>query len=126
MEYDDDYDRHLTPKQFRQSCLDLNEPQFKKNQIDRIMHILLEEKKQMPLISVERITKFLTHYNYTDQEQSGNTSILIDEDLFVYIVEKYDGLSRMSELTDNIFNRSGYISRHIYELNMRGLSMLSN
>ena len=52
--------------------------------------------------------------------------MLIDEDLFVYIVERCDGLSRMRELSDGVNDRSGYISRHIYELNMRGLNMLSN
>ena len=44
--YDDDHDIHLTPHQFRKACLDLNEPQLKANQIDRILHILLEKKKQ--------------------------------------------------------------------------------
>ena len=29
--YDDDHDIHLTPRQFRQACLDLNEPQLKSN-----------------------------------------------------------------------------------------------
>jgi hypothetical protein len=41
-------------------------------------------------------------------------------------VERFDGLSRMRELSDGINDRSGYLSRHIYELNMRGLHMLSN
>lgn len=52
--------------------------------------------------------------------------MLIDEDLFVYIVERFDGLSRMRELSEAMKDRSGYLSRHIYELNMRGLHMLSN
>ena len=52
--------------------------------------------------------------------------MLIDEDLFVYIVERFDGLSRMRELAEGVLDRSGYLSRHIYELNMRGLHMLSN
>ena len=52
--------------------------------------------------------------------------MLIDEDLFVYIVERFDGLSRMRELAEGVQDRSGYLSRHIYELNMRGLHMLSN
>ena len=59
-----------------------------------------------------------------DGKGSGN--VLIDEDLFVYIVEKFDGLSRMRELQEGVNDRSGYLSRHIYELNMRGLNMLSN
>jgi hypothetical protein len=41
-------------------------------------------------------------------------------------VEKYDGLSRMMELSTTTEDRSGYISRHIYELNLRGFNMLSN
>jgi hypothetical protein len=67
----------------------------------------------------------LTTYNYISTN-GGTGSVLIDEDLFVYIVERFDGLSRMRELSDGIKDRSGYLSRHIYELNMRGLHMLSN
>lgn len=52
--------------------------------------------------------------------------MLIDEDLFVYIVERYDGLSRLLELSEQLNDRSGYLSRHTYELNMRGLHLLSN
>jgi hypothetical protein len=52
--------------------------------------------------------------------------VLIDEDLFCYIVEKYDGISRMLELSQAASDRSCYISRHIYELNSRGLNMMSN
>ena len=91
------------------------------------MHILLEEKKLNPLIAIERISKFFTNYKYLDINYgSGSNSVLIDEDLFCYIVEKYDGLSRMMELSTTTEDRSGYISRHIYELNLRGFNMLSN
>jgi hypothetical protein len=69
----------------------------------------------------------LTNYKYIElKDGKGSGSVLIDEDLFVYIVERYDGLSRMMELSQNQTDRSGYLSRHIYELNMRGMHMLSN
>lgn len=69
----------------------------------------------------------LTNYNYVQiAGGKGSGSVLIDEDLFVYIVERFDGLSRMRELSEAMSDRSGYLSRHIYELNMRGLHMLSN
>jgi hypothetical protein len=45
LQFDDNHNKHLSPNQFRSACLALNEPQLKKNQIDRLMHILLEEKK---------------------------------------------------------------------------------
>ena len=91
------------------------------------MHILLEEKKLLPLISLDRIVKFLTNYKYLDINDGGNSnSVLIDEDLFCYIVEKYDGISRMMELSLAANDKSSYISRHIYEINSRGLNMLSN
>lgn len=125
--YDDDHDIHLTPLQFRKACLDLNEPQLKANQIDRILHILLEKRKSVPLVDVARINKLLTQYSYVSlNDGKGSGNVLIDEDLFVYIVERFDGLSRMRELSEAVNDRSGYLSRHIYELNMRGLSMLSN
>jgi len=51
---------------------------------------------------------------------------LIDEDLFVYIVEKYDGISRMMEFVSNLTDKATYLQRHTYELSMRGLNMFSN
>ena len=118
---------HLTPAQFRRALLDLNEPQLKHNQIERILHILLEKKKAFALVDIARINKLLTQYSYislSDGKSSG--TVLINEDLFVYIVERFDGLSRMRELSESVEDRSGYLSRHIYELNMRGLNMLAN
>ena len=125
--YDDDHDLHLTPGQFRRACLDLNEPQLKASQVERILHILLEKKKATPLMDIMRINNLLSNYNYNGVAGGkGSGNVLIDEDLFVYIVERFDGLSRMRELSDAINDRSGYLSRHVYELNMRGLNMLSN
>ena len=66
------------------------------------MHILIDDKKSKPVISINKIAKFLKNYQYLDKEgiEKGNntTAILIDEDLFVYIVEKYDGFSRLVEI----------------------------
>ena len=42
--------------------MDLNEPQLKANQIDRILHILLEKKKAVPLIDIARVNKLLSTY----------------------------------------------------------------
>ena len=81
----------------------------------------------MPLVGIVRTNKLLTTYAHVQSSgQKGSGSVLIDEDLFVYIVERFDGLSRMRELSEAMSDRSGYLSRHIYELNMRGLHMLSN
>ena len=91
------------------------------------MHILLEEKKLNPLIAIEQISKFFTNYKYLDfKDGSGSNSVLIDEKLFRYIVEKYDGLSRMMELSTTTEDRSGCISRHIIELKLRFVNVLSN
>lgn len=60
--YDHDHDSHLSPVQFRQSFLDFNEPQIKNTQIDRILHLLLEEKKFVPMVSIERLVKLLSNY----------------------------------------------------------------
>ena len=51
---------------------------------------------------------------------------MIDEDLFVYIVEKYDGISRMMEFVSNLTDKATYLQRHTYELSMRGLNMMAN
>ena len=96
--YDDDHDIHLTPRQFRKACLDLNEPQLKTNQIERILHILLDQKKAEPLVDIVRVNNLLTKYTYiAGPDGKGSGSVLIDEDLFVYIVERYDGFSRLLE-----------------------------
>jgi hypothetical protein len=93
------------------------------------MHILLDEKKSVPVISINKIAKFLKNYKYIDKEglQKGSGgAILIDEDLFVYIVEKYDGFSRLVEQIASLEEKSSYIQRHVFEINLRGLNMLSN
>jgi len=80
-----------------------------------------------PLVNIDRVAKLLLNYKYIDlNDGKGSQSVLIDEDLFVYIVEKYDGLSRMIEQAQNIEDRSCYLSRHTYEINLRGLHCLSN
>lgn len=63
------------------------------------MHVLIDEKKSVPVIAINKVGKFLKNYQYIDKEgiSSGSTALLIDEDLFVYIVEKYDGFSRLVE-----------------------------
>lgn len=79
------------------------------------------------MIDIARVNKLLSTYSYLSlNDGKGSGNVLIGEDLFVYIVERFDGLSRMRELSENVYDRTGYLSRHIYELNMRGLHMLSN
>ncbi len=67
-------------------------------------------------------------YKCLDEETGmpGGSSLLIDEDLFVYIVERYDGFSRLVEQFNAVEERAHYISKHTHELNLRGLDMLSN
>ena len=76
------------------------------------MHVLIDEKKSTPVIAISKIAKFLRNYQYIDKEgiEKGNTTaILIDEDLFVYIVEKYDGFSRMVELISSLEEKASYL-----------------
>ena len=83
----------------------------------------------MPLISIERVCKMLQNYKWielNDGNSGSQQNVLIDEDLFVYIVEKYDGLSRMMEFTTNVEDRSCYLQRHPHEITMRGLDLASN
>jgi hypothetical protein len=49
------------------------------------MHILLEDKKSLPLISIAKISEFLKSYDCLDEEtgKAGGAKLLIDEDLFV-------------------------------------------
>lgn len=128
VEYDGDHDGHLSPIEFRKALLALKEPMLKLTQIERIMHILIEERRVRPKVPIERICKLLSNYKFIQLNDGtqGNTAVLIDEDLFVYIVEKYDGISRMMEFVGTLEDKSTYMQRHIYELGMRGLNMMSN
>jgi hypothetical protein len=75
--------------------------------MDRMLHVLLEEKKAMPLVSIQRMSDFLRSYKSIDEDsmKSGGP-LLIDEDLFVYIVERYDGFSRLLEQFNAVEDRA--------------------
>jgi hypothetical protein len=91
--------------------------------------MLINENQKTPVISINKIAKFLKNYQYIDKDsiQKGNTTaILIDEDLFVYIVEKYDGFSRLVDIISQFEEKASYLQRHVFEINLRGLNMLSN
>lgn len=66
---------------------------------------MLEERKLKPLCSIERINKLIHDYKYL----SVGEAVLIDEDLFVFIVEKYDGISRMMEFINNLTDKASYL-----------------
>lgn len=89
------------------------------------MHILLEEKKFVPMVSIERLVKLITNYTKIKSEEQSD-QIVIDEDLFVYIVEKYDGLSRMMEFTVNVDDRIKYLASSSESKDNRGLILASN
>jgi serine/threonine protein kinase/Ca2+-binding EF-hand superfamily protein len=126
--FDNDHDGSLTPAEFRMAMLNLKEAQLSRPQIERILHILLEERKSHPLVSIARASKFLRSYSAFDANsgKQGSGTLLIDEDLFVYIVERYDGFSRLVDQFQAVEERSQYISRHTHEINLRGLDMLAN
>ena len=44
----------------------------------------------------------------------------------MYIVERYDGFSRLVEQFNAVEERAQYIARHTHEINLRGLDMLAN
>jgi len=121
--FDGDHDSYLTPSEFRESLLTIKESQLKPFQLERILHVLVEEKKATPLISIDKVSKFLKNYNYIDK---GEDAVLIDEDLFVYIVEKFDGFSRLVDEVDLLEDKASYIQRHTFELNFRGMNLLAN
>jgi hypothetical protein len=47
------------------------------------------------MIPISKVCKFFKNYTYVNKNGEKSGSVLIDEDLFVYIIEKYDGLSRL-------------------------------
>ena len=78
-------------------------------------------------MSIDRFSEFLRGYKSIDEDNAkGQGNLLIDEDLFVYIVERYDGFSRLLEQFNAIEERATYISRHTHEIGDRSLNLLSN
>lgn len=124
--FDTDHDKNLSPQEFRMAMVSLKEQQLTQAQIDRVMHILIEEKKRMPMISIERVGTFFRSYKAIDEEAAAQGTLLIDEDLFVYIVERYDGFSRLLDQFNAVEERSQYISRHTHEIGNRSMTLLSN
>lgn len=72
---------------------------------------MVDEKKSMPMLSINKISKFLKNYQYLDKDgdKKGSSSVLIDEDLFVYIVERYDGFSRLVEQVSILEEKTSYL-----------------
>ena len=89
--------------------------------------MLLDNTKAKALISINRIQALLMNYKFLEMgDGKGSQSVLIDEDLFVYIVERYDGLSRFLYLNAMVEDRSSYLHRHVHELGLRGIQLMSN
>jgi hypothetical protein len=108
-QFDKDHDNHLTPSEFRQALVSLKDNQLKKFQIERLLHMLIDEKKSNAVINIGKVAKFFKTYQYIDKEgveKGSSSAILIDEDLFVYIVERYDGLSRLQEQSTAVEERA--------------------
>lgn len=108
----------------RKALLAIPDWRFSLNQIERVLHIIYDRNKGK-LINIELATKILKNYNFV-QTSANEISITIDEDLFVFIVSKFDGLSRLVNLINNLYNTTSYSSRHSFEFNLWGLSLLSN
>ena len=77
------------------------------------------------MISISKLCKFLKNYSYIEK-QGSSEGVLIDEDLFVYIVEKFDGFSRLVDEIAVLEEKCAYTQRHTFELNFRGLNLLAN
>lgn len=89
------------------------------------MHIVIEIKKFVPMVSIERVLKLFNNFMQM-KAQNHSEQIVIDEDLFVYIVEKYDGFSLMMNFTQNIDDRIKYLKDHGEDGDNRGLMLASN
>ena len=60
--FDRDHDNHLTPSEFREALMAVKDSQLKKFQIERLLHVLIDEKKAQPVISISKVTKFFRNY----------------------------------------------------------------
>lgn len=129
--YDFDKDGILTPKEFREAlkALRVLGANSSKNQIERLLILFALEKNQQTCIPIENVQKFLQEFNtnaYLTQNHAGTDEILVSEDMFVMIVQHFDGLSVFINNSALLFEDSQYISTHRSQLNTRGCSLAAN
>ena len=131
-EFDANNDGILTPKEFREAmkALRIQGTSINRNQIDRLLVLFaVDNKTQQTSVSTERINEFLQQYStspFYTLNPPGAEEILVNEDMFVLIVQHFDGYSVLLNKASELFEKSQYIATHRTEFCTRGCSLLAN
>jgi len=124
--YDSNHDGVMNPKEFRESIRALK--CCTKSQIDRILVLLSAEKDHMPTISITKLTTFLSQYgsNSVRTKENLENEFLVNEELFVMIVQHFDGFTVLNNKTYTLYENINYLDKHYEEIKSRGTKILSN
>jgi len=130
--FDGNSDGILTPKEFRDSFKNLRTlgANIGRGQMDRLLLLFaVKQQQQGTGISIEKIADFLIQYSsspFYAPSQPGNEEILVNEDMFVMIVQHFDGFSVLLNRTGEVSEKAQYVQSHKSEFITRGCSLLAN
>ncbi len=131
-EFDANNDGILSPREFREAmkALRVQGTSIGRNQIDRLLVLFaVDNKAQQTAVSTDRINEFLQQYStspFYTLNPPGAEEILVNEDMFVMIVQHFDGYSVLLNKGTELFEKSQYISTHRNEFCTRGCSLFAN
>ena len=129
--FDSNNDNYLSLREFREAMKALRSQGAKisRNQIDRLLTYFVKNKNQIPSISISKISDFFEQYNtspFYSRNSSGTEEIMVNEDMFVLIVQHFDGFSVLLNKSTEFYEKIQYVSSHREQFITRGLSLLSN
>ncbi len=131
LEYDENRDNFLTPKEFREACKGLRafDIHITRNQIDRLLLLFAVNRSQQTVISIDKINDYFNQYNsspfFTSSKES-DEGTLVDEDMFVMIVQHFDAFSYLIDRSYEICEGTQYMATHKSIFSTRGCSILAD
>jgi len=125
--FDSNHDNVLTLREFRDSIKYLKAVTH--SQTERLLVLLATDKDYQPCVSIPQLQNFLSRYiinsNYTGESTLAE-ELLVDEDLFVSIVQHFDAFMLLNTKSYNLSEMAKYLVNHKEELKVRGCGILSN
>ena len=125
--FDTNKDGVLSPREFRESLRSLKS--LSPNQAERLLAFLASDREHQPCVILEKLIAFLRQYStnplYTSR-QTGAEELLVDEDLFVCIVQHFDGFNVLNEKTYRLNESATYMMAHKEDLKTRGCAIVAN
>ncbi len=125
--FDTNRDGILSPKEFREALRYLKS--VGPSQAERLLSFLAADREHQPCVIIEKLVNFLQQYStnpFYTRRQTGAEELLVDEDLFVSIVQHFDGFNVLNEKTYQLAESASYLASHRQELKSRGCAILAN